>query len=73
MNLTGNGLIFCFGRHTGYGGYGRWTRGSRQLFLDEKRIDTSLETWIRLEDGNMSGYVVLNATFGRDRYPKVNN
>lgn len=30
-----------------------------------------LETWIRLEDGNVSGHVTLNATYGVDQYPKV--
>lgn len=24
----------CFGRHTGYGGYGNWERGARQVVVD---------------------------------------
>jgi hypothetical protein len=74
MNLTGNSeLFFCFGRHTGYGGYGQWMRGSRQIkiSLDEKTQDVGIETWVRLEDGSMSGKVKLNATFGEDSYPRV--
>ncbi|KAJ9620273.1 hypothetical protein H2203_008038 [Taxawa tesnikishii (nom. ined.)] len=35
MNLTGNGLDLCFGRHSGYGGYGSWMRGSRQVKIRE--------------------------------------
>ncbi len=26
-------ILLCFGRHTGYGGYGRWERGSRIIQL----------------------------------------
>lgn len=71
MNLTGNGLDVCFGRHTGYGGYGLWTRGSRQILLDEKTLGRATETWIRLEDGEISGRVMLNSTYGKDEYPVV--
>ncbi|OJJ94812.1 hypothetical protein ASPACDRAFT_55609 [Aspergillus aculeatus ATCC 16872] len=71
MNLTGNGLNLCFGRHTGYGGYGSWTRGSRQILLNETTLGTEIATWIRLEDGSVSGQVSLNSTYGEDRYPAV--
>ena len=70
---TGNGINLCFGRHTGYGGYSDWTRGARQIVVHEdtlngKRAD---ETWIRLENGKISGHVMLNETFGMDKYPVV--
>ncbi|KAF2006643.1 Metallo-dependent phosphatase [Amniculicola lignicola CBS 123094] len=69
---TGNNLNLCFGRHTGYGGYGKWTRGARQILLDESLIDNrELETWIRLENGKVSGHVMLNETYGKDKYPVV--
>jgi hypothetical protein len=71
MNLTGNGMNLCFDRHTGYGGYGNWMRGSRQILLNEKYLATETETWIRLEDGTISGRVTLNATYGQDQYPVV--
>ena len=73
MNLTGNGINFCFGRHSGYGGYGTWTRGSRQILLSEQTLGQSLETWIRLEDGTISGKIMLNSTYGIDLYPAVND
>lgn len=75
MNVTGpaQGLAICFGRRTGYGGYGRWTRGSRQIFLHEKTLESEIETWVRLEDEKISGHVVLNATYGVDSYPSVKN
>ena len=72
MNITGNGMALCFGRHSGYGGYGSWTRGSRQIFLDESILEKSVETWIRLEDESISGAVMLNSTYGLDEYPAVN-
>lgn len=59
-------MFACFGRHTGYGGYGHWMRGSRQVVLTP---DGEVETWIRLEDGHVSGHVTLNATYGSDVYP----
>lgn len=72
MNISGSGMYMCFGRHTGYGGYGSWTRGSRQILLNEKTLMDEFETWIRLEDECVSGRVVLNGTYGMDHYPAVN-
>jgi len=41
----------CFGRHTGYGGYGTWARGSRIIVLGE---DTeTIVTYVRMEDGKI--------------------
>jgi hypothetical protein len=73
MNLTGNGLDLCFGRHTGYGGYGSWTRGGRQIVIDLGKVKAmqGVETYIRLEDGTESGRVMLNGTYSKDRYPAV--
>jgi hypothetical protein len=65
---SGRTLFACFGRHTGYGGYGHWMRGSRQILLG---IDGEVDTWVRLEDGDVSGHVTLNATYGTDVYPEV--
>ncbi|KAK5112498.1 hypothetical protein LTR62_004255 [Meristemomyces frigidus] len=57
MNLTGNGLDLCFGRHSGYGGYGSWTRGSRQILVSEQQLKHNVaETWVRLETGEVSAY-----------------
>lgn len=70
QNITGNGINMCYGRHTGYGGYGDAPRGGRQIFLDQNSMDNELETWIRLEDGKVSRAVTLNATYGQDRYDK---
>ncbi|KAJ6086416.1 hypothetical protein N7467_005330 [Penicillium canescens] len=69
--LTGNGINLCFGRHTGYGGYGNLTRGSRQILLHESNLKDNIETWVRLENGTVSGNVTLNSTYGQDFYQTV--
>lgn len=35
--------------------------------------DLNLETWIRLESGNVVGAVMLNRTYGEDEYPATPN
>lgn len=64
MDLEGNGINMCYGRHSGYGGYGDWARGGRQILLDQQKLDNDIHTWIRLEDGTISGDVYLNASYG---------
>lgn len=68
MDLEGNGLKMCFGRRTGYGGYGDWARGGRQIVLREKVSEIPIETWVRLEDETVGARVTLNSTYGHDRY-----
>lgn len=70
---NGNGLNLCFNRHSGYGGYSDWARGGRQITINETKLggDNVIHTWIRLEDGSISGQVALNSTFGQDQYPTV--
>lgn len=70
----GHGTRLCFGQHTGYGGYGSWIRGSRQIVLtDSKLKDKDFDTWIRLETGEITGSVSLNSTYGQDLYPETKN
>jgi hypothetical protein len=74
MTVAGNGVNLCFGQHTGYGGYGTWTRGSRQILVTEAMLKTfEAETWIRLERGEVVGHVSLNSTYGEDWYPATPN
>ncbi|KAJ5143928.1 uncharacterized protein N7515_002715 [Penicillium bovifimosum] len=68
QDLTGNGINMCYGRHTGYGGYGDLTRGGRQILLHEGNLKEDTETWIRLEDGSAQAHVTLNTTYGQDSY-----
>ena len=72
-DLTGNGINMCYGRHTGYGGYGDLVRGGRQILLHEDNLVDGTETWIRLEDGLTQARVTLNTTYGQDPYLAVTN
>ena len=59
-------LHLCFGRHSGYGGYGSWDRGARvyELTLRDDDDDQSKtassntrvtwKSWVRLENGTMT-------------------
>lgn len=74
VDSFGDGLNLCFGQHSGYGGYGTWVRGARQIRLTEKMLQRrEVDTWIRLEDESVVGAVTLNSTYGRDRYEKTPN
>ncbi|KAL1899523.1 hypothetical protein Sste5346_002924 [Sporothrix stenoceras] len=85
VDIPGTGVHICFGQHTGYGGYGSWTRGGRQVRVTEESLRRAaaaaspadrrpaIETWIRLEMGNIVGGVSLNATYGHDVYPATPN
>lgn len=57
----------CFCKHTGYGGYGNWNRGSRILKLSFGE-EMEVETWARMENGEVVQRVDLNATYGTDFY-----
>ncbi|KAK3984013.1 hypothetical protein QBC44DRAFT_253870 [Cladorrhinum sp. PSN332] len=67
-----NGVNLCFGQHTGYGGYGRWVRGARQIAVSVDGLtERAIDTWIRLETGKVVGKVRLNDSYGGDWYEKV--
>jgi hypothetical protein len=50
-------MHLCFGRHSGYGGYGNWSRGSRayELSFDDGDNTTTMDwkSWVRLESGEI--------------------
>ncbi|KAI0490441.1 Metallo-dependent phosphatase [Xylaria cf. heliscus] len=73
MDVTpANNITLCFGQHTGYGGYGNWERGSRQVQVSKKGLAKfEANTWIRLESGTIVGSVSLNRTYGQDLYPET--
>ncbi|KAG6006853.1 hypothetical protein E4U21_006660 [Claviceps maximensis] len=76
MTVAEKGLNLCFGQHSGYGGYGNWIRGARQLRVSRGALaagNWTADTWIRLESGAIVGAVNLNATYGRDVYPATRN
>lgn len=49
--------MFCFDKHSGFGGYSRpgWGHGVRNLVFRMGGI----ETWIRFENGTTGGRVML--------------
>ncbi|KAJ3568680.1 hypothetical protein NPX13_g6338 [Xylaria arbuscula] len=63
-----DGVSVCYGRHTGYGGYGDLPRGGRQILLRQETVTMEAITWIRLEDGSVLANVTLNSTYGQDEY-----
>ncbi|KAI1125978.1 Metallo-dependent phosphatase [Nemania abortiva] len=75
MDVTpANNVTLCFGQHSGYGGYGNWERGSRQVLVSKEGLKKyEAKTWIRLESGTVVGNVSLNGTYGQDLYPKTNS
>ncbi|KAK0387667.1 hypothetical protein NLU13_3912 [Sarocladium strictum] len=74
MDIRGSGLNLCFGQHSGYGGYGSWIRGARQVLVSKEKLrNQEVDTWIRLESGSAVGRVSLNSTYGHDWYPATPN
>jgi hypothetical protein len=74
MAVRGNGVNLCFGQHSGYGGYGNWIRGARQVVVSRESLsDLAIDTHIRLESGASVGAVTLNSTYGQDQYPVTPN
>lgn len=67
-----NNVSLCYGQHTGYGGYGNWIRGARQVIVSVEGLkERELDTWIRLETGKVVGRMRLNESYGEDWYEKV--
>ncbi|KAK3901354.1 hypothetical protein C8A05DRAFT_34959 [Staphylotrichum tortipilum] len=69
-DVEGSRTHLCFGQHSGYGGYGSWVRGARQVGVSLEGLGKGeVDTWVRLENGRVVGRVRLNGTYGRDVYP----
>ncbi|KAK7683089.1 hypothetical protein QCA50_013762 [Cerrena zonata] len=58
-------VIFCFDKHSGYGGYSgtEWGHGVRNIVFNSPNPKDSLETWIRLEAGETRARVTLDANY----------
>ena len=60
-SAAGN-ISLCYGRHSGYGGYGEWSRGARVFELAEDasaRDGVAVSTHVRMEDGSVNSQEVL--------------
>jgi hypothetical protein len=59
-------VVFCFDKHSGYGGYtgDGWGHGVRNILFQSPDPNVGLITWIRLEDGETRANVTLDRYFG---------
>lgn len=61
--------FLCFCKHSGYGGYGVWNRGVRQIKISFDHSGAmSVNTWVRMQATTVVTYLTLNATYGDDIY-----
>ncbi|TEB31884.1 Metallo-dependent phosphatase [Coprinellus micaceus] len=60
-------VVFCFNKHSGYGGYGRegWGYGVRNFIFSSPDPKVPVQSWIRLEDGETRAHVTLDSSYGR--------
>lgn len=59
-------VIFCFSKHTGYGGYDHgWGHGVRNIVFSSPSPTTAPETWIRMEAGDVHARITLDENYGR--------
>lgn len=58
-------VIFCFDKHSGYGGYSGdgWGHGVRNVIVQSPEPNSTLDTWIRLEDGETRARVLLDKNY----------
>ncbi|KAJ3510663.1 hypothetical protein NMY22_g15909 [Coprinellus aureogranulatus] len=60
-------VIFCFNKHSGYGGYGEswWGYGVRNIVFSSSDPSVPAQTWIRLEAGETRAHITLDDSYGR--------
>ncbi|KAF8221591.1 Metallo-dependent phosphatase [Tricholoma matsutake] len=58
-------VIFCFDKHSGYGGYSGtgWGQGVRNLVFKSPDPAAGVETWIRLENGDTRARITLDKNY----------
>ena len=49
----------CYGRHSGYGGYGDWMRGARIIRLSFQDSKLVIDTWLRMENKSVRSPGIL--------------
>ncbi|KAI6096073.1 Metallo-dependent phosphatase [Pisolithus croceorrhizus] len=59
-------VIFCFSKHSGYGGYSGegWGRGVRSFVFRSSLPSDGIDSYILLEDGTVRARVLLNHEYG---------
>ncbi|TFK95998.1 Metallo-dependent phosphatase-like protein [Pterulicium gracile] len=60
-------VIFCFDKHSGYGGYTRdsWGHGVRQVLFTMEGNNVDVESWIWVQGGEERARVKLNVNYGK--------
>jgi len=58
-------VIFCFDKHSGYGGYSStgWGHGVRNIVFSTPDPSVGPETWIRMEDGETHARITLDKNY----------
>ncbi|KAF8157064.1 Metallo-dependent phosphatase-like protein [Crassisporium funariophilum] len=60
-------VVFCFDKHSGYGGYTKagWGQGVRNFKFTSTDPTSGVQTWIRMENGEQRAGVVLDQNYKR--------
>ncbi|TFK83619.1 Metallo-dependent phosphatase [Polyporus arcularius HHB13444] len=58
-------VIFCFDKHSGYGGYSStgWGHGVRNIVFRSPNPKVGPETWIRMEDGETHARIIMDSSY----------
>ncbi|KAI0777503.1 Metallo-dependent phosphatase [Trametes elegans] len=58
-------VIFCFDKHSGYGGYSSagWGHGVRNIAFRSFKPSVGPETWIRMENGDTHARIILDGSY----------
>ncbi|KAI1798381.1 Metallo-dependent phosphatase [Ganoderma leucocontextum] len=58
-------VIFCFDKHSGYGGYSSagWGHGVRNIVFRSPDPCVGPETWIRMEDGEAHARIIMDSSY----------
>ncbi|KAJ2982618.1 hypothetical protein NUW54_g10728 [Trametes sanguinea] len=62
---TTKNVIFCFDKHSGYGGYSSagWGHGVRNVVFRSPNPSIGPETWIRMEDGSTHAQIIMDDSY----------
>ncbi|KAL7566122.1 hypothetical protein ACA910_003895 [Epithemia clementina (nom. ined.)] len=71
-NINASPLHLCFGRHSGYGGYGTWDRGARLYELQLLRTNGELSALNKTTMFRWKSWVLMESGTIRDEYNPYN-
>ncbi|KAH9918748.1 Metallo-dependent phosphatase [Epithele typhae] len=58
-------VIFCFDKHSGYGGYSGtgWGHGVRNIVFRSPNPSVGPETWIRMQEGDTHARIIMDSSY----------